>query len=187
MYIIVIGVSMLFIALAVSCAFHVGFFSVFFYTALSTAIVIGIDAIVATAARLLPKTAVSDERKIFTTSAKEKAFYERLKIRKWKDKIPELGHFTGFRKNTVAEPKSEKYLNRYLLEARYGEIGHFFSCPIGFATLGFARLAPFWWAVALPVSLVNAVLNVLPLFVLRYNTYKLEILREHIRKRSGNR
>ena len=34
----------------------------------------------------------------------------------------------------------------------------------------------YWLCFGFPIATVNAVLNVLPIFVLRYNTYKLNVL-----------
>ena len=146
-------------------------------TALAVSIVVAIDAITATVSRLLPKKCANHEKKIFRVSAKEKKFYEKLKIRKWKDRVPEIGQFTGFRKNKLVDPKSVEYLDRFLLEACYGEIGHFFSCIFGFLTLAFFFVSPLWQAIAIPVCTVNVFMNLPSLFILRYNSYKLEILR----------
>ncbi len=152
------------------------FLSAFGFTWLAVALIVLIDAIVAVICRSLPASLANPERKIFAVSKKEKLFYERLKIRKWKDKIPEIGHLTGFRKNKLAQPSDLGYLRRFLLENCYGEIVHIVSVPCGFAILAFRRLTKTWFSIALPVAIVNAVLNILPIFVLRYNYYKLKIL-----------
>lgn len=152
------------------------FLSTLGFTWLAVVMVVLIDAIVAAVCRSLPESFADPERKIFAVSKKEKLFYERLKIRKWKDKIPEIGHLTGFRKNRLAEPNDPKYLHRFLLENCYGEIVHIVSVPCGFVILAFRRLTKTWISVALPVAIVNAILNILPIFVLRYNYYKLKIL-----------
>ena len=126
------------------------------------------------------------EGKFFLVTAKEKSLYERWSIRKWKDRIPEIGHFTGFRKNKIADPKSAAYIERFLMESRYGEVGHLLSCPTG-ALIFLAQIIPFvpayWWGVCTGITLVNAVLNLLPVFVLRYNYYKLRILHSSLLKK----
>ena len=127
---------------------------------------------------MLPAKCANHEKKIFTVSAKEKKFYEKLKIRKWKDKVPEIGHFTGFRKNKLEDPQSVAYVDRFLLESCYGEIGHFFSCILGFLVLLLFPISKLWLAVAIPAAIVNVFLNLPSLFILRYNSYKLEILRK---------
>ena len=142
-----------------------------------------LDAIVATTARLLPKSFANHEKKIFQVSAKEKHFYEKIKIRKWKDKVPEIGQFTGFRKNRLEDPRSVAYVDRFLLEACYGEIGHFFSAALGFLIVPFTIFSHIWLPVAWPVAIINALLNLPSLFILRYTSYKLRILRSSNVKR----
>ena len=155
-----------------------------FFTACATAAVVVLDALTASLSRSLPKKCVPEGAKIFKVGAKEKRFYERLKIRKWKDKVPEIGHFTGFRKNKIDAPKDPKYIDRFLLECRYGEVGHFFSCIVGFLiVIPLPFLPAYWWALALPVAIVNAAMNLPSLFILRYNSYKLVILQKSLQKK----
>ena len=76
-----------------------------------------------------------------------------------------------------------EYLDRFLLEACYGEMGHFWSLFIGFSILllGFIPFFPtmsLWLSISIPVSIINIFLNLPSLFILRYNSYKLEILRK---------
>ena len=137
MYLMIIGVCMLILSSIVALACRMSYLMVFGYVILAVVLVILVDALVATIARLLPKKCANHAYRIFSVSAKERKFYEKLKIRKWKDKVPEIGHFTGFRKNKIAEPKNVEYLDRFLLEICYGEIGHFFGLFFGFAILLF--------------------------------------------------
>ena len=174
------------IVAAVVCLFgKLAFFSALGCTAFAVIIVVLVDGLTATVSRLLPASFANSQKKIFTVSKKEKLFYEKLKIRKWKDKIPEIGHFTGFRKNKIVDPKSVEYVERFLMEACYGEIGHFTSCITGFFTLLFFPLSPYWLAVAIPVAVANVFLNLPSLFILRYNSYKLEILKKNNLKRNA--
>ncbi len=183
-YLCVICGGAVLIAAGVSLGYGLKYLSALASVWLAIAIVILLDAITAALCRALPPRCVGEMR-IYKVGRKEKNFYERLGIRKWKDSIPELGHFTGFRKNKISELNNERYLRRFIAEIRYGELGHFFSCFTGFATLSFFFLRPHWIAIAVPVSAVNAVLNLLPLFVLRYNGYKLEILLKSVKKRKS--
>lgn len=188
LYLSIIGVCILLISTVLTFAFSVNFFYVLGFTALATVLIIIVDALVATVCRLLPKRFADHESKVYTVSAKEKKFYEKLKIRKWKDKIPEIGHFTGFRKNKIAEPKSVEYIDRFLLEACYGELGHFWILFVGFVILllGFIPFFPSWglWlSISIYVSVINVLLNLPTIFTLRYNCFKLEILRRSLLKK----
>ena len=183
LYLGIICFASLVLSAIVAIVAGTGFFSVFGLTWFAIVIVMLIDGVTAGLCRLLPKTCANREKKIFQVSAKEKAFYEKLKIRKWKDKVPEIGQFTGFRKNKIADPKSVEYLDRYLLEICYGELGHIASVFTSFLLLGLFFISPLWLGIAVPVAVISALLNLPSLFILRYNSYKLEILRKNLLKR----
>lgn len=183
LYLSIIGVCVLIISGIVAPIYNANFFYALGVAAFAAVLVIIVDALVATACRLLPKKWANHEKKIYMVSAKEKKFYEKLKIRKWKDYVPEIGHFTGFRKNKIVHPKSVEYLDRFLLEICYGEIGHTFSVPLGFLIVLLFPITKIWFAVAIPVGIVNVFMNLPSLFILRYNSYKLEVLRKSILKK----
>ena len=183
LYLTIISVCSVLIALLVSVATETGFGVVLGLTVLAVVIEILIDGLVATIARLLPKHCARHDLRVFRVTAKEKRFYEKLKIRKWKDAVPEIGHFTGFRKNKIANPKSLEYIERFLLEICYGEIGHFLILFFGFCVALVCPTSSLWWVISVLVGIVNAFLNLLTLFVLRYNSYKIEILRKNLLKK----
>ena len=153
------------------------------FTALAVALVIAVDAVAATVFRLLPAKFASHDKKCFSVSLKEKKFYEKMKIRKWKDYIPEIGHFTGFRKNKIADPKSPEYIDRFLLEICYGQLGHFYSIFFGFLILLLFPITPFWLPLSISVAIINIFFNLPSLFILRYNSYKLKVLRKSLEKK----
>ena len=185
LYLSIITVCVSIIATLVTLIYNANFLPVLGYTALAVVAVILVDIIISTIARLLPKKCARYEKKVYVVSTDEKKFYEKLKIRKWKDYVPEIGHFTGFRKNKIADPKSVVYLDRFLLEICYGEIGHFFSLFFGFAILLMFPLTNMWWAISIPVAVINVCLNLPSLFILRYNSYKLVILRNSTIKKQS--
>ena len=177
LYLSIISICSLIIAAIVALCYETSFLLTLGLVVFAVVIEILIDAMVATFARLLPKKCADYRRKIYRVSAKEKRFYEKLKIRLWKDKIPEIGHFTGFRKNKLLNPKSVEYVERFLMESCYGELGHFFSLPLGFLVMLLFPISNTWIAISIPVAIVNFLLNAPTIFVLRYNSYKLVILR----------
>lgn len=143
---------------------------------------VAINAIAATVIRrALPKKWFAHDKKIFTVSAKEKKFYEKLKIRKWKDRVPELGMFTNFSKSEIADPHNPAYLERFMLEACYGEAIHFVLPFLCFLVL--LVYPKYWYCIGLPVAIVGVFMNVPSLFILRYNSYKMEILYKSTLKR----
>ena len=110
LYIVIVAVATAVISVIVALATHTVYLSTLGFTALAVLAVVFIDGLTATVCRLLPARFANHEKKIFKVGAKEKKFYEKLRIRKWKDLVPEIGQFTGFRKNKLDDPKNPKYL-----------------------------------------------------------------------------
>lgn len=183
LYLVIILLANLGIAAGISLATSSSFFLALGMTALATVIVILVNALTATLCRMLPEKCADRDLKFFQVSPKEKKFYEKLKIRKWKDKIPEIGQFTGFRKNKIVDPKSAEYLERFLLEICYGQLCHLVSCFTSFLILLLFPLYRYWLAASIAVSLVSVALNLLPTFTLRYNSYKLRVLHKSVLKK----
>ena len=155
--------------------FGVSFWFILGAVLINVVAVIAVDGLYAFLIRRLPEKWFGHERRFFQVSAKEKKFYEKLKIRKWKDKVPELGQFTNFHKNKVAEPRNNVYLERYMLEAAYGEVIHLAGCFLGFVIIFFYPLK-YWLCFGFPVAVINLIMNILPYFILRYNFYKMKVL-----------
>lgn len=155
--------------------FGVSFWFILGAVLINVVAVIAVDGLFAFLIRRLPEKWFGHERRFFQVSAKEKKFYEKLKIRKWKDKVPELGQFTNFHKNKVAEPRNNVYLERYMLEAAYGEVIHLAGCFLDFVIIFFYPLK-YWLCFGFPVAVINLIMNILPYFILRYNFYKMKVL-----------
>lgn len=153
-------------------------------TVIFTLAAVLIDGLVAFIIRRLPSKWFSGEQKIFNVSKKELGFYDKIHIKKWKDLVPELGMFTSFSKNKISDPHNSEYLNRFILEACYGSVIHFVSFFTSFLIIfiDFNMFvdfsAPIGLTIGLPVALVNAVLILLPTFILRYNIPRLKILKK---------
>lgn len=128
-----------------------------------------IDAIVALAVRyLVPKKFYDPLAKRFRCHKKEKKIYTKLGIRKWKDKIPETGGLlVGFQKKKVLDLHDNEYLYKFMQETCYAEVMHVWSIPLGFLTLALCP-TPLHLTVALPVAIVNAILQILPVAVQRF-------------------
>lgn len=183
LYLLIIFGCSLVIAATVALWSGQNFLILFGLVAIGVVFEIAVDGLVATIARLMPAKFADHTKKVYQVSAKEKKFYEKLKIRMWKEKIPEIGHFTGFRKNKLADPQSVEYVDRFLLESCYGELGHFFSLFLGFTVLLLYPLSDVWFALAIPVAIVNFFLNLPSILVLRYNSYKLVVLKKSLLKK----
>ena len=135
-----------------------------------------IDIIFATIVRwIMPEKFFSIDKLYFSASKKEMRFYEKIGIKKWKDKALELGAVTGFRKNKLYSPNDNEYVKRFILEANYGITVHVYCIVFGFLVMLANLFYPFIY-VTLPIAIVNLVLNLLPIFILRYNLPKLHSL-----------
>ena len=183
LYLSIISVCWLIFTTAFTFALSQPFWLILLWIGLAILLIILVDGLTATIVRLLP---TMKDGKFFAVSKKEKNLYEKWQIRKWKDIIPEIGHFTGFRKNKLDDPKSVAYVERFLLESRYGEVGHLLSCPTG-GLIFLAQLIPvfpsYWWMLCIGVFVVNVLLNLPSYFVLRYNYYKLTVLHHALLKK----
>lgn len=152
--------------------------------AIFTVSLILIDGFFAWIFRCIPEKWIHDEKKIYTMSPREKKFYDFLRVKKWKEKVPELGGFTSFHKNKVTDPFNKEYINRFILEACYGILCHYWSAPLGFLVIFidykmFLGQSNLWYTMAIPQACVNAVLIILPAFILKYNLPKLKMIRKH--------
>ena len=133
-----------------------------------------IDGLVAFIIRRMPEKWFSKDKGIFKTGPREFKFYKFLKVNKWKEHVPELGSFTGFHKNQFANPFDNEYVSRFILEARYGVAIHLFSVPAAFLVIlldwkMYTGQSNIWLTICLPVGIINAILIVLPAFILKYN------------------
>ncbi len=140
--------------------------------AIGVAAVIAVDGIFALVIRrLTPTSWYHPKNELFTVSKSERELYHRLKIKKWKDLVPELGLFTGFSKSEVKDTGDSAYLERFLIESNYGMVIHTANALFGFLIMFIPRCSsPSVW---IPIFAVNFVLSLMPVAVLRYTGYTL--------------
>jgi len=180
LYAVIIVLAMICIALIniflVADGFGYAFYEIILWTVVATLAEFAVQAVLATIARrCLPKSKFEGVHPRFCAGEKECRCYERLGIKRWKDKVLELGCFTRFRKNRIADPNDNAYVLRYITEANYGVACHVACIAFGWACV-FCAPVNLWLTVGLPVYCVGALLNLPPLFILRYNLVKLHKL-----------
>ena len=139
-----------------------------------------VDAICALIGRkVLPESLMNKERKLFQVSRKEEMFYQKIKINKWKNLVPELGKATtDFSKSHLDNPYDNTYISKYILEVCYGIVVHTISVPASFLVLFidyrmYTGDSILFLTIGLPVALINAILIYLPAMVLRSNLPRL--------------
>lgn len=183
-YIFTILISSTIIALANFLPFSQDFMNLLYISINTVVGVIGVIALDCIGAlivrRLLPMKWFLPNKKIFQVSKKEHKFYIKLRIKAWKDKVPELGLFTSFSKSELKNSTDKKYLERFIIESNYGVICHLVNAFFGFLIM----FIPYWTggnnfkflfpiSIWLPIFIVNFILSILPLFILRYTSYTL--------------
>lgn len=135
----------------------------------------GIDAIFAVVvSKWLPDSWFTPNKKLYQVSKKEQQFYEKLGIKKWKDKVWELGGLGGFSKAKINDPANPAYFEQFMLESNKGIFVHIAGMIAGFS---YMLLLPGKMSIyiALPICMVNLFLNILPICILRYNIPKLQV------------
>jgi len=140
-----------------------------------------IDGIFAFIINKLPNKWFAMDKKCFRVSDRSRKFYEKLKIRKWKDKVWELGGLGGFRKNKLSNPKNSAYIERFIIESNKGIVTHRIGYFVGFLGI-FLFPLKYSWLIGIPVAIVNLILNILPTMILRYNIPKLTILHTRLKR-----
>lgn len=148
------------------------FLAVVIYIAASVVI----DGLVAFTIRRLPEKWMNPKKGLVLTRKWEQRLYDKIHVASWKKFMPDLGAFTKFPKGQVTDPKNNEYIKRFILEASYGAVIHYVSAPCAFLILLLGLIEPHniaTWTVGLPVTVVNAVLILLPALSLKYNIPKL--------------
>jgi len=157
---------------------NVNMYFPFFYGMLMVLALIAIDGICVSFVRfILPKGLFKPERKMFRVKKWEKNFLEKLGVKLYKDRIPELGALAGFRKDQIQDMSNPEYLYEFLCETCYAEVMHLISMFASFLVLIMCHDWPMLIVtLALPLAICNAALNILPINVQRYNRPRLEVL-----------
>lgn len=185
----VLYLSIIFVAMAIISALNIIFGTPIFgysiaYVILAvlfcTIVAFVIDGVGAIIINKLPNSWFGVDNKHYNVSKRSIKFYEKIKIRKWKDKVWELGGLGGFRKNKIKDPKDPAYIERFIIECNKGVLTHRLSYVTGFAVM-FVLPLQYAFVIGLPVALVNLFLNILPTMVLRYNTPKLKALYKRLK------
>ena len=182
LYLSVIGVAM-----ALICALNIAAQTasplyVILATVWCTAFQFALDGLLAILIKKLPDGWFGVDNPLYNVSERERALYKALKVRRWKDKVWELGGLGGFSKKNLQEPDNAHYIEKFIIECNKGVLIHRLSYFIGFlAMLTLTGRCVF--TVALPVAVVNLFLNVLPTLALRYNTPMLRALLKRLRRK----
>lgn len=166
-YLVIILLADFLIAWVNTCLGFFSFPEALRSAALGTVAVVALDGAGAFLLRRLPEKYFTPETLLLSVSGKERKLYRALGVRSYAKIVPELGMFTGFRKNRLQSTDDPDYLFRFILESRYGALIHAENALCGF----FICFFPFCCrpSVWIPIFLVNFILNLLPMMMLRYH------------------
>jgi len=140
----------------------------------ATVTVIAIDGLTAFIIRRLPERWFAPDSDVFAVGDAERRFYKRIKVKAWKDKVPELGGFSGFHKDKLQSRTDGSYLARFLLESNYGVVIHIANAVFGALILPIPYVGGL--CTGIPVFVTNFILSMMPVAVLRANTPTLRQL-----------
>lgn len=143
--------------------------------------VFAIFVVLALINRLLPKSCFNHNKKVFQVKKKELKFLDKLKIKRWKDKIPELGYFAGFSKKNI-DSLDASYIEKFMYETCYAEVLHVVTAILGLSVVFFFLGIQILFI--LPIVIANTVLHIIPCFVQRYNRHRLEVVFKFKSRRS---
>lgn len=146
-------------------------------TVIGTIAVIAVGGLFAFIIRRMPEKWFSYKKRIFQVPECERKYYKFIRVKKWKDKVLELGQFTNFSKKEVKEKNNNEYIERFILECNYGFIIHIVDMIMGFLII-FMFKFEYIFMFPIPIACVSMVLHYLPMCVLRYNVPKLIMLHE---------
>ena len=186
LYLSIIGVA----ATAI-CAINIALGTAAWYEVLAAvawcvALNFACDGLIAFLIHKIPDRHFGADKRLFRVSAREQRLYLRLGVKRWKDKIWELGGLGGFSKKRLAEPGNPAYVEQFIIECNKGVLTHRLSYPVGFLLM-----LTLWnacaFTIALPIACVNLYLNILPTIALRYNTPKLKSLLERLLRKEQRR
>lgn len=173
LYLSVIGVAALIIS-ALNIIFQVeSWYYVIIAVLWCIALEFAIDGFAAITISRMPDRWFSVDNPHYKVSDLEKKLYKRLQVRRWKDKVWELGGLGGFSKKNFTDPNNPEYIERFIIECNKGVLTHRLSYPLGFLVMLALPGTPAL-TIALPVAVVNLFLNILPTLALRYNTPMLK-------------
>lgn len=183
LYLCVISIAM-FVISAVNIVFNTAsWYYAVIAVVLCTAAQFVLDGLIAIVINKMPDKFFGVNNPFFVVTEAEKNLYRKLKVRKWKDQVWELGGLGGFSKKNLANPGSPEYIERFIIECNKGVLIHRLSYPIGFLPMLFVP-DEYVLSIALPVAVVNLFLNILPTLALRYNTPKLQGMLKRIARKN---
>lgn len=145
-------------------------------------IIIAINGVVALiVSKCLPEKCFNKDCKFYSPSAREIKFYNKLKIKSWKDKTLEWGKLNGFSKSKLEEPKDPEYIEKFIFECNKGYLVHFVSL-FAAALIFFVVPQTYILPMALPMFITSFILNYTSIMILRFNVHRLKTVLRYVER-----
>ena len=132
---------------------------------------------------LVPKKYFNENRWLFKERKFESSFYRKIKVTKWKDKLPDAGKLIHFQRDSLPCDITEEYINRFITECCIAELGHLTVGIVGFSSLFFVFFIPGdkkmeHLGVFLLLAVMDMAIQMLFIIIQRYNRPRLIKLRK---------
>lgn len=132
---------------------------------------------------LVPKRFFNENAWLFRERKFEGPLYRKIKVTKWKDKLPDAGKLINFQRDSLPCDIDESYINRFITECCIAELGHLSVGIIGFTSLFFVFLIPGnnkleHLGIFLLLSVLDLGIQMLFVIIQRYNRPRLIKLRK---------
>lgn len=178
LYLVIIAVCMVIVVMLNWLALGWTFLGALYWVSVTTGIEFGIMVVLAILTGLCLPHIFYHECKLYAVGPREIKFYRAIGLPAWKDRVIELGALGGFSKKKLVAPNDSGYIDRFIYELNKGMFMH--AVAVVGAFLIMAVPVPGLWSIRLPVALVGAFLNILPLMVLRYNKPRLLLVKKRL-------
>ena len=126
--------------------------------------------------KFFPEKWYGEDVKLFKERKFENEFFKKIRIKKWKDNVPQFLKIKNINKAKQDNSKIDtSYINNFITETRRGEFMHLIDIIFGVLA---SLLLPkaFFFKYSLPIILVWTYFNMLSIIIQRYNRPRLKKL-----------
>ena len=124
--------------------------------------------------RLLPKRWFTGDAKVYQVSEREIKFLNKIKVKTWKEKIPNIAKIKYKSSDIQIDPKDPKFVKKLLTETCYAESLHI-SCIVTAVVAALCIVKTRWFlTMALPIAIVYTFFNIPSILVQRYNRPRMK-------------
>lgn len=141
-----------------------------------------VNGVFALVVRSFPQSWFDPRRALYRPRRGEQRLYRRLRINRWKGRLPDCGWMTGFSKSRVAlsgnAAADSRFLQTFITETCMAELGHLLMGPLGFLSLLAAPLwpgqPPGWlWPLLCVVAILHLLFQLALVLAQRFNRPRL--------------